>query len=242
MHQSLQSILSEAKEIYRSWGTEQQPWFRGEPESKTPLVPKLFRKDWGRTEFQIVQEFRYMGPTYGSIHIPRENTNEWLFLMQHTGAPTRLLDWSAGLLPALFFALQEVSPILWMMDPNQLNKLAGWELPPNTLPITWANQDSPALRNIEAAFRNGDGAVKYPIGFIPTYIHPRMAAQRSRFTVHGSMQISIDTIDGLEHIHRFSISPQAKSEILTDLNLCGVSFSSLFPDYDGLGKEMSHPI
>lgn len=240
MSHTLQSILDEVKAVLASWKTEQRPWFRGEPETKTPLVPKLFRRDWGRNENQIVQQFRSMAPIYGEVSIPRSNTNEWLYLMQHTGAPTRLLDWSAGFLVALFFALQEEQPVLWMIDPNQLNTLAGLPLPPNEYPMAWGNEQSIAMRNIEAAFRLGKGAVRYPAGFIPTFIHPRMAAQKSRFTVHGSEQISIATIDGLEHIHRFCIDPNCRMDLLLDLDLCGISYSSIFPDHDGLGREMSH--
>ncbi len=106
--------------------------------------------------------------------------------------------------------------------------------------MAWGNEQSIAMRNIEAAFRLGKGAVRYPAGFIPTFIHPRMAAQKSRFTVHGSEQISIATIDGLEHIHRFCIDPNSRRDLLLDLDLCGISYSSIFPDHDGLGREMSH--
>jgi hypothetical protein len=240
MLKTLQTVIAEAKDVFRSWNTEQQPWFRGEPESKTPLVPKLYRQNWGRNENQIIQQFRSMGPIYGGLNIPRSNTNEWLYLMQHTGAPTRLLDWTAGLLPGLFFALQEDHPVLWMIDPNQLNALAGIPLPTNEYPMAWGNEASPAMRNIEAAFRQGNGAVRYPVGFIPTFIHPRMAAQKSRFTAHGSEQLSITTIEGLDHLHKFSLDPNSRTEILSDLNLCGISYSSMFPDHDGLGKEMSH--
>ena len=239
MMQSLQSVIQIAQEVLRSWNTKQAPWFRGEPESKTPLVPRLYRREWDRTENQIVQEFRSMGPIYGGMHVPRSNTNEWLYLMQHTGAPTRLLDWSAGLLPALFFALQEETPIVWMMNPQQLNALAGSPLPDNSYPMAWGNEQSIAMRNIEAAFRLGVGAVDYPVAFIPTYIHPRMAAQKSRFTVHGSRQVSIASIEGLDQLHKMSIDPGSRLVILEELDLCGISYSSIFPDHDGLGKEMA---
>lgn len=241
MLQSLQSVIQSAQEVLRSWNTKQAPWFRGEPESKTPLLPKLHRREWGRTENQIIQEFRSMGPvhSYSGMHIPRENTNEWLYLMQHTGAPTRLLDWSAGLLAALFFALQEETPNLWMMNPQQLNALAGCRLGDNQYPMAWGNQASPAMRNIEAAFRQGKDAVDYPVAFIPSYIHPRMAAQKSRFTVHGSRHVSIASIVGLEQLHKMSIEPESRSLILNELDLCGISYSSMFPDHDGLGKEMA---
>ncbi|MDY6894577.1 MAG: FRG domain-containing protein [Thermotogota bacterium] len=234
---SLIDIIRHTREVHSSWNTTQKPWFRGEPESGTPVLPKLFRKSWQKTEHQIVQEFRSKGPVYGLNPIPRENNNEWLFLMQHTGAPTRLLDWCEGLMVALFFALHEENPILWMMNPNQLNRIAGLVLPENNYPICWGNEASPAHKNIQAPFREGQGAIEYPIAFIPTYIHPRMASQKSVFTVHGSKPISLASIDGFSQIEKISISPDHRHDVLDELDFCGISYSSIFPDYDGLGKE-----
>ena len=159
--------------------------------------------------------------------------------MQHVGVPTRLLDWTEGLLQALFFALENSKPILWILDPQQLNSLSGFvDKDPRQLPMPWGNENSPAHRNIQAAFRLGSGATEYPVCFLPTYIHPRMAAQRCAFTVHGSLEVSIASIDGLNHVGKFDIDPNHRNEIIDDLRLLGVSRRSLFPDYDGLGHDL----
>lgn len=47
----------------------------------------------------------------------------WLFLMQHYGLPTRLLDWSESLLTASFFAVfnhreHEHSGCVWVLNPE----------------------------------------------------------------------------------------------------------------------------
>src|SRR5262245_10335665 len=45
-----------------------------------------------------------------------------MFLAQHVGLPTRLLDWSASALVGLYFALLRENPVVWMLDPIKLNQ------------------------------------------------------------------------------------------------------------------------
>lgn len=238
------ALLRAVKDECQKWNAKGDPWFRGEPETATPLLPKLYRKGENHyNENELVQTFRSMGPTYSVSTVtppPRENNNEWLFLMQHTGVPTRLLDWSQGLLQALFFALQEDRPILWMLDPYQLNSLSfDSSQDSDEFPIHWGNEASPAQANIQAAFRHDQGCREYPAAFLPTYIHPRMAAQKSTFTVHGKLKVSIAAIDGLTHLAKLSIGPESKEGMLADLRLLGVTYSSIFPDIDGLAREIA---
>jgi len=60
--------------------------------------------------------------------IPKDEW-DWIFLMQHYRAPTRLLDWSESPLVALYFALvdklqEDSDGALWCMDPIALNRIA----------------------------------------------------------------------------------------------------------------------
>ena len=241
MIKSIQELLDFVLKIKDLWGNNTMPWFRGEPETKTPLLPKIYRiDDLKFKENQIVQRFRLMGPAYSAGILPPtfEHTDQWLYIMQHVGVPTRLLDWTEGLLQALYFSLQNKPSVLWMLDPMELNSLTiSRQSNEIEFPISWNNQDSPAFRNIQAAFLQGIGSTNYPIAFIPTYIHPRMAVQRSTFTVHGSLPISICSIDGLSHLVKIDIDPMCNEKMISNLRLLGLSSRSLFPDLDGLGRD-----
>jgi hypothetical protein len=80
------------------------PWFIGEDSINysTVLQPKLYRqsrdiKKLLEYEGAIRLEFRRCATQLMTDMQPKDRW-EWYFLMQHYGAPTRLLDWSDGAL------------------------------------------------------------------------------------------------------------------------------------------------
>lgn len=150
---SIEMLICYVRKDYGAWNTRTYPWFRGEPaNTATPLVPKLFRTS-GHEENRLLQHFRMKSPALGAGTIPpREHTDQWLFLARHVGLPTRLLDWSEGLLVALHFALydytgkprsKEDGATIWMLDPVELNRQSSLEpINDNDFPLTWYSPES----------------------------------------------------------------------------------------------------
>lgn len=120
-------------------------WFRGQASDfggneDMPIGPEpgIFRKDSNDpkkylypNEDSINLLFRARAGTRHAHQIDREDLVGWLFLAQHFGAPTRILDWSESLLAGLFMAAGGFrddgkdhdlkNGILYVLDPCCLN-------------------------------------------------------------------------------------------------------------------------
>lgn len=75
-------------------------------------------------ESEMLKEFQWKYPSYEKNLIPQNNEYlEWLSIMQHYGAPTRLLDFSYSMYVALFMAMDNAFSdeySLWCINSNVL--------------------------------------------------------------------------------------------------------------------------
>jgi len=97
---------------FRSWA------FRGQGDARWPLYSSISRYllehrvdpgAWAEQEERILRIFRRKAHLY-LAHVPAEaDAFQWLALMQHHGAPTRLLDFTWSPFVAAFFALERAT-------------------------------------------------------------------------------------------------------------------------------------
>lgn len=193
------------------------------------------------TECEIREEFITHAPALCDV-TPR-NEWEWYFLMQHYGAPTRLLDWTDGALIALYFAVRDNmgdrNAAVWALDPWWLNwrVIRRDEVVPVGDPLLPKNRKE--QKWLPSRFQQTRTLPKPPIAVFPGNFDKRIGSQRSAFTIHGA------DVDGLTRLAtaeknaglaRITIPSWAVSEIKRSLDTCGIDETTVFPDLEALSR------
>lgn len=217
------------------------PWFRGQDNAENGPIPSVLRKNYD--EFWLTTTFRNRAQALGQT--PESNRlDKWLFLMQHFRLPTRLLDWTESSLVALYFAVNKLTnsnPAVWVINPIELNKIS---IKAGCFPNTWV--PGIALENFNIAFGTASHPSRLPIAIQPTYVHLRMLAQKSCFTIHGTEKDDFETLfqdtdlvtNG--YFRKYIINRKNSEEILNVLKTSGITDSVLFPDFEGLALELKN--
>lgn len=252
---NVEEFVQAVRSDREKWGGTAYAWFRGEPESTQPLLPKLYRRRRGRPLFrdfenQLLQSFRVKAGSFSDRPVPdRKNTDQWLFLAQHVGLPTRLLDWTESALVGLWFALRERKPIVWMLNPLELNRLSVSTkkgivaVGTDQFPLTWFTPKDGRINigheSVRAAWEQRFSKIDLPVAITPTYVHPRMSAQRSCFTIQGRLERPLSDLVPRTVLKRYIVEPRAIPGLKRDLNMLGVMQATAFPDLDGLAAELA---
>lgn len=225
-------------------------WYRGCRNCGHHLTPSLYRHKQKKTISDISTLETELTTRFVQRSLPflqRPLSDEWdkLFFMQHYGVPTRLLDWSENPFVSIYFALvSDNEPVgtdasFWMCDPVAWNQAA---LNHISFKGGVLDQSSPLMR----AYAPGtavDEMPMLPIMIYGSYNSPRIVAQRGGFSLFGQ------GIDPMEEVYldgkfpngilqKIEIPHASVQEIRDSLFRKGFTESVVFPDLEGLSKEL----
>lgn len=196
-------------------------------------------------------------------------SNPWnrYFLKQHYGVKTRLLDWTENALFALFFAICNDKKFdkngkVWILSPYKLNNYSvsmisnsGTDEKYHSIftcselkkkgPLHVENKIviTELLRRYYRMDFTEDEKL-YPIAIYPPHLDERMSAQQACFTLFGNIVRGINCNDTHDTQEKFLdcvyIDAGSKCKILKELRILGISFYSVYPDLDGLGRTINY--
>jgi hypothetical protein len=243
---SVAELLQRLREVHKRSKTV---WFRGHADVSWNLEPSLSRLGKLNIEVQLIKQFKQNAHQFLERSSPLSEY-DWIFLMQHYGVPTRLLDWTENPLIGLYFAVEEdpkkkgkrqPPAALWCLYPRKLNEISGLILsPPDDIP---AFGDDPELDDYLPSRIHGAGiARKNPAAISASRKFSRVYAQEGVFTILHRDTIRIDELVDAKgnqgHLVKLRIPRSAVSKLRTELKFLGVNKLTVFPQLENVADKI----
>lgn len=238
----------------REWLRNRRGWaFRGQADCSWGLVTHLERVTSYRAcsslntasaEAILLGAFKRGAESLLSDEPLPHTTIEWLALMQHHGAATRLLDFTLSPYVAAYFAIEDPTltcdRAIWAIDIAAIREKAAALLVPHVKDFAkqilaiqdWADGDMTPCR------------VALPCA--PSRAHRRLASQQGIFMVPGYLGDSFEknlehTCDGelAEHVQCYLMPSEWRGEVIEDLRKMNITRASLFPGLDGFSQSLN---
>src|SRR5687768_5848308 len=226
--------------------------FRGQINARWPLRTAIERSDFIRLkngiEVEFVAEFQRGARNYLHKDELPEHLIEWLALMQHHGAPTRLLDFSRSPFIAAYFAYEQcfvqndINVAVWAINLNFLREKALEELETEFSIDIKENKNLINEKLFEKIFFENNRNLVFPVD--PFKMNRRYSLQQSTFVSTGNSNESyINQLNFLgqeisKAVIRIELPSILQKEVLRDLQRMNLNRASLFPDLDGYAASL----
>ncbi len=234
---SVQELL---EQLDKSTDPTEVNWYRGQRVFDWKLLPGYFRFTSPPSETTLLNRFRQNASRL--LEAPARNDFDWLFLMQHYGVPTRLLDWSENPLTALYFAVfhsaeDDQDGALWMLNPVSLNEYANIRNSDEPMFIPSFDDEEIKGYSLES-LRSGSKLALKPAATIATRNSARIQAQAGVFTIHHNERTPLEEIGDGKQVSCFKIPSSAKEKIRKQLAILGFTRFHLFPELESVGASV----
>jgi hypothetical protein len=199
-----------------------------------------------QVEQYLGDEFRAVAPNHleaGTLALTRIDI-EWWPIMRHYGVPTRILDWTASIYVAAYFAVSKQSDkdgVVYIVHPNTLER---------AMKASYSSFE--ALPKNDAEFKQPDSPPTLYVFNRKTALLDRMIAQQGLFMVCRNVVGDIEEILASEipkvadsdqlTLKRLRIPAAEKPGFMCQLRSMNVTARSLFPGLDGIGRHLEETI
>jgi hypothetical protein len=238
---------------FNAWNASRDGWaFRGEQHADWPLLSSLARRLmqmnmprplWREREERALRVFRRKAHVYLPDRTILEDTLRCLAMMQHHGAPTRLLDFTKSPFVAAFFALEDAQTdcAVYALNTPLLAALPA----AHDATLTRDAVDPRVTGHFERYFTAGT----QPLVWFgePSEMDRRLVAQSGLLVVPGLIDAPLPTLlatyrseDPL--IEKVVLSQQMRAEAMHALYRMNITQATLFPDLDGLARSIAYEL
>jgi hypothetical protein len=240
--------------------------YRGQSEEKWPLATTIERalgrweinlKNATSIEFQLIREFRRRLnlPEYARCH---NDTLFCLALMQHYGAPTRLLDCTYSPYVAAAFAMEQgvkKVPTIWAFHgrwcEREATRVASTLVKLRNHDAQRDDQTFSELYQLQSSTPEGSSRWKFVKHENPLHLNERLAAQQGGFLCPADLACSfesnlqaMDGWDSDEHIVKFrlDLTVEEARDFVRNLRNMNLNYAAFFPGLDGFARSLGQQI
>ncbi|MDO6594453.1 FRG domain-containing protein [Neptuniibacter sp. 1_MG-2023] len=237
--------LVESEEL-RGWA------FRGQCDASWDLESSLTRrlkqfvpKDrWAEQEGRAIRVFKRKAHYFLNDTSALDDDFRCLALMQHHGAPTRLLDFTKSPYVASYFALHSSTTTAAVYA---VNTPALWhEATPPGFPEQTRDAIDPRNHDLLHKYYLSN---QYPVVWPgePWSMDRRIVAQAGTFIIPGKIDVSVaELLTNYDYndiiLAKIIIPNEIRSEAMEALYRMNISHATLFPDLDGLARSISYEL
>ncbi len=226
--------------------------FRGQSNAVWQLQNAIERTDfihfYKGVEADFLAEFQRGARNYLNKDETPEHIIEWLALMQHHGAPTRLLDFSKSPFIAAYFAFEQCMVkedhrvAIWAININFLRERALEVIADAFAEDLKLNENLFNERLFQKIFFTNNRRLVFPVE--PFRMNRRYSLQQSIFVSTGTSdepfmkQLAFLGEAIARAVIKIEVASVHQKEVLRDLQKMNLHRASLFPDLDGYALSL----
>jgi hypothetical protein len=222
-----------------------QPWYLGQADAGGEILPALYKSGINaELEREILRDFRMLAAEF----IPPKSVTDWEWLLHahQNGLPTRIVEWMANPLAALFMAVESMSTAahgkVWVFNPWLYNEMTGGI---GYVPMVDAEPIKSYVVNLTDPQAYTTPVAEWPMAFRPYRNNRPYNTQGIYFTIHGYRKEPVEAYRPLlrkrgDFITFMLIDADRKKAILKELFEMNVTRMMLVPTLSSLTKTLTY--